>query len=517
MKFLDENGLQYFWSKLKILLSNKVDKITGKGLSTEDFTSTEKTKLAGLSNYDDTSISSRVTNLENNIASMPSGKGASGTGSNAEIFNDYTNNTATEEYSHAEGCDTTASGYYSHAEGLGTTAENYACHAEGNGSTARGSQSHAEGSGTTASGNCSHTEGDNTTASGSCSHAEGSSTQAIGRYSHAEGDYSIARAGSHAEGMSTIASDEYDYETNNIVCAHAEGYSTEARSYGAHAEGCYTYAYTYDVLKPQHAQGTYNVKDTTGKYAFIIGNGTSEDARHNAFAIDWDGLIYVNGSSTGVDVSTLPTSTDVSSKLDSSTVDSSGSSGTSGWYNCRLYNGRIQYYNTNTTYSTTSSVTSGSSALLTSGGAYTALSAKANSSDLGTAASKNYTTSVTSGSSNLVTSDGVYTALQGNSFTVTKSATDCTLTYRANRIGNLVIINLKIATTSAWSINSAKVIASIPSSVTPSSFMVPGFVTIGSLPCSHGAWLNTDYKIRMNVKESIESGTNIYITFSYSL
>ena len=38
----------------------------------------------------------------------------------------------------------------------------------------------------------------------------------------------------------------------------------------------------------------------------------------------------------------------LSNKLDASVVDASGSSGSSGWYNCRLYNGQIQYYNTNT-------------------------------------------------------------------------------------------------------------------------------------------------------------------------
>lgn len=37
-------------------LSNKVDKIIGKQLSTEDFTTEEKTKLAGLSNYDDSAV-----------------------------------------------------------------------------------------------------------------------------------------------------------------------------------------------------------------------------------------------------------------------------------------------------------------------------------------------------------------------------------------------------------------------------------------------------------------------------
>ena len=103
--------------------------------------------------------------------------------------------------------------------------------------------------------------------------------------------------------------------------------------------------------------------------------------------------------------------TALGNKLDSSTVDSSGSSGSSGWYNCRINNGKIQYYNTDTTYTTTSSVISGSSALVTSGGVYSALSSKVNSSSLGDAAYKNYTSSVTSGSSNLITSGAVYTAL----------------------------------------------------------------------------------------------------------
>lgn len=43
-KFLDENGL----TVVKEHLDNKVDKISGKQLSTEDFTSAEKTKLSGI-------------------------------------------------------------------------------------------------------------------------------------------------------------------------------------------------------------------------------------------------------------------------------------------------------------------------------------------------------------------------------------------------------------------------------------------------------------------------------------
>ena len=80
-------------------------------------------------------------------------------GSNAEIFNDYTNNKAIGQYSHAEGSGTKASGDNSHAEGGGTTASGMLSHAEGAGTTASGPQSHAEGGGTTASGNMSHAEG----------------------------------------------------------------------------------------------------------------------------------------------------------------------------------------------------------------------------------------------------------------------------------------------------------------------------------------------------------------------
>lgn len=50
-KFLNDNGLLYLWSKIKALVSGKVDKADGMGLSSNDFTDSEKTKLSGLSNY----------------------------------------------------------------------------------------------------------------------------------------------------------------------------------------------------------------------------------------------------------------------------------------------------------------------------------------------------------------------------------------------------------------------------------------------------------------------------------
>lgn len=45
-------------------LADKVDAVSGKGLSTNDYTTTEKTKLAGLSNYDDTALDNRVSTIE---------------------------------------------------------------------------------------------------------------------------------------------------------------------------------------------------------------------------------------------------------------------------------------------------------------------------------------------------------------------------------------------------------------------------------------------------------------------
>ena len=46
--FLDKTGLALVWEKVKNLANGKVDKVDGKGLSSNDYTSTEKTKLAGI-------------------------------------------------------------------------------------------------------------------------------------------------------------------------------------------------------------------------------------------------------------------------------------------------------------------------------------------------------------------------------------------------------------------------------------------------------------------------------------
>ena len=52
------------------LQNGKVDKVTGKQLSTEDFTTNEKNKLAGLNNYDDTQVQADITALQNDKANQ---------------------------------------------------------------------------------------------------------------------------------------------------------------------------------------------------------------------------------------------------------------------------------------------------------------------------------------------------------------------------------------------------------------------------------------------------------------
>ena len=76
-------------------LDSKVDKVEGKGLSQEDFTTELKSKLDGLSNYDDSTITEALSNKVDKI----SGKGLS--------TNDYT----TEEKTKLEGIEENANNY----------------------------------------------------------------------------------------------------------------------------------------------------------------------------------------------------------------------------------------------------------------------------------------------------------------------------------------------------------------------------------------------------------------------
>ena len=177
---------------------------------------------------------------------------------NGEIFNYYSvtyKNKATGQYSHAEGYNATASGFYSHAEGRDTHASSSFSHAEGYYTTASGDYgSHAEGFQTTASGDYgSHADGHNTTASGIASHAEGSATTASGTVSHAEGSATTAAA----------------------YCQHVQG--------------------KYNTIFSSESPTTYSA--TTR--AFIIGNGTTDSAKGDAFYVLFNGETHADGAYSG--------------------------------------------------------------------------------------------------------------------------------------------------------------------------------------------------------------------------
>ena len=125
--------------------------------------------------------------------------------------------------------------------------------------------------------------GDRTKATGENSHAEGSQCEALGDCTNAEGFQAIARGlWAHAEGVQTRA---------NGVNSHAEGDGALASGHVSHAEGYGTEA----AGEYQHVQGKHNVVDEANKFADIVGNGVDILNKSNAYALDWDGNLYLKG------------------------------------------------------------------------------------------------------------------------------------------------------------------------------------------------------------------------------
>ena len=68
------------------LLSDYVQKVAGKGLSTEDFTTELKNKLASLTNYDDSTLQTAVSSLQNQLNTLLSGNASTAIESFNEII-----------------------------------------------------------------------------------------------------------------------------------------------------------------------------------------------------------------------------------------------------------------------------------------------------------------------------------------------------------------------------------------------------------------------------------------------
>ncbi len=134
------------------------------------------------------------------------------------------------------------------------------------------------------SGKGGHAEGSSTICMKNGCHSEGEHTIAMGNYSHAEGYNTAARGvGSHSEGGNTIATADY---------SHAQGYYTTSDNFGAFTTGKYN--------KPLDGgtSAQYSIGD-----AFVIGNGTSDTARSNAYRVTYNGEVFAsyNFNSAGAD------------------------------------------------------------------------------------------------------------------------------------------------------------------------------------------------------------------------
>lgn len=202
----------------------------------------------------------------------------------AEIYNDYVNNIATGYYAIAQGFGTQALGNFSHTSGWLTKAPGYCAIASGRRSEAKGHYSHAEGMNTQATGNHSHAENEGCIAKGGRSHAEGYYTEATTNQAHSEGMYTKASGiNSHAEGWQTTASGQN---------AFSGGKLTTASGTNSFANGLSTIA----AGTNQVVHGKYNISDTSS--LFILGNGTNETERSNAFKVDGSGNGWFAGKIT---------------------------------------------------------------------------------------------------------------------------------------------------------------------------------------------------------------------------
>lgn len=342
-------------SNVQTQLGNKVDKVSGKGLSTNDFTAAYKSKLDGIaaganaytlpvagsaiggvksggditvasdgavsvnddshnhviSNVDglqsalDSKVpTSRAVNgkaLTTDISLAASDVGADASGSAAQALTDAKAYVDGQPFVKEGRLAGSTVGESSVAVNIDTTASGKGAFAEGNKTVASGWFSHAEGFETVASSDYDHAEGYRTKAASLLGgdHAEGNQTQATSLLggAHAEGMSTTAAgaSGTHAEGFGTYA--------GGISGTHAEGMYARAEGDCSHAEGYSTIAGS----KYQHVQGKYNIVDTDDVYAHIVGNGTADteeigpgeyetvELRSNAHTIDWYGNAWFKG------------------------------------------------------------------------------------------------------------------------------------------------------------------------------------------------------------------------------
>ncbi len=192
-----------------------------------------------------------------------------------------------------------AFGYKSEASGIAAIALGYEAVASFDFATSLGIRTVASGSGSTAIGLGTKASGDASAALGSGSESEGHSSFATGLSSHAIGNYSTAMGdhaiskGHNSTSIGTHANSSGDYST-------AFGLATGARGRYSTAMGVNTVALSGFETAIGRFNTIYTPADSTGWSAsdrlFVIGNGTSESNRSDAFTVFKNGNIRTQGS-----------------------------------------------------------------------------------------------------------------------------------------------------------------------------------------------------------------------------
>ena len=256
-----ESVVVYDDSEIKEEIGGKVDKASGKGLSSNDYTDAEKNKLANLSNYDDTEIKNDINGKVDKIT----GKGLS--------TNDYTDEEKTKleglqdgefyafNFNYLTEKNESLSGEVTNVVGrvadLERTTQESINQLWGNANTKEDLANKV----TTLNSNSTDTQYPSAKATYDELVKKLNADEAVGKKTEQGGEIFNNYANNTASGN----------------FSHAEGYSTTASS------DC------------QHVQGQFNKGDTANKYAHIVGNGTSNSERSNAHTLDWDGNAWYQG------------------------------------------------------------------------------------------------------------------------------------------------------------------------------------------------------------------------------
>lgn len=173
---------------------------------------------------------------------------------------------------------------------------------------ASGLYSHVEGGGSSASSIASHAEGYNTIASGSYTHSEGYGARADGYNSHVEGYETIATGSSmHVSGTYNIDDDIDNYPEWIGGTLYSVGDKVKVTTVDQYNRTIVTgyiclRATSRTSIRPSEWSKTFK---TT--YASIVGNGTDEQNRSNAYALTWTGdgkyagdiYVHANANSSG--------------------------------------------------------------------------------------------------------------------------------------------------------------------------------------------------------------------------